>query len=298
MAYNISLLNTIKPALDESLDSIRGQLEKCDSGEIQISELNIFHEIQRLRSALSSINKKGLEAGANVLLTAADGLKDIDAHGWDGMQTQKIIVASKDLVVEIGHILDNLVNHVEIKSVFKPTLGIGISSTRNIASGKTDNNGFFSLKFGLNPNEYGQTANTYVSLYFSLDKSKFEPITWYDNFGTDEFLGGFRRKDTTLDVNIFFASIAKVKVTLENFVPIKTGDKFYVETSCAVGLNRHLSQNDEVDAFQKQTEKEIYACGNEQTKFFIIKVKNGVFIETDTTVYTPTGQTVPIKFSY
>jgi hypothetical protein len=187
---------------------------------------------------------------------------------------------------------------IEIKSVFKPTLGIGISSTRNIASGKTDNNGFFSLKFGLNPNEYGQTANTYVSLYFSLDKSTFEPVTWYDNFGTEEFLGGFRRKDTTLDVNIFFASIAKVKVTLENFVPIKTGDKFYVETSCAVGLNRHLSQNDEVDASQNQTEKEIYACGNEQTKLFIIKVKNGVFIETDTTVYTPTGQTVPIKFSY
>lgn len=187
---------------------------------------------------------------------------------------------------------------IEIKSVIKPTLGIGVTTTRNIASGKTDNNGFFSLQFGLNQNEYGQMANANVSIYFSIDKSKFESVTWYDNFGTNEFLGGFSRKDTTLNVNIFFTSIAKVKVTLENFAPIKTGDKFYVMTYCGVGLNRHLDQTDQIDASQNVTEKEIYACGNEQTKLFIIKIKNGVFIETDTTIYTPTGQTIPIKFSY
>src|SRR5664280_555328 len=69
---------------------------------------------------------------------------------------------------------------IEIKSVVKPTLGIGVTTTRNIASGKTDNNGFFSLKFGLKQNEYGQMSNALVSIYFNYDKSKFVPVTWYD----------------------------------------------------------------------------------------------------------------------
>lgn len=38
---------------------------------------------------------------------------------------------------------------IEIKSEVRPTLGLGQTTIRRIASGTTDNNGFFSLKFGL-----------------------------------------------------------------------------------------------------------------------------------------------------
>jgi len=187
---------------------------------------------------------------------------------------------------------------VEIKSEFKPPLGFGLTTIRKIASGKTNNNGFFSLKFGLNQNEYGPMADAHVSIYFSYDKSKFVPLDWYDNYGNDEFLGGFIRKDTTLNINIFFPSIARIKVTLENFVPIQSKDNFSVITSCGAGLNRQLDAYDVIEATQKVTEKEIYACGNEQTKLFIRKIKNGVSTVTDTTIYTPTGQIIPVKFSY
>ncbi len=55
---------------------------------------------------------------------------------------------------------------IEIKSEVRPTLGLGQTTIRRIASGTTDNNGFFSLNFGLNPREYGQGAKAHVSIYF------------------------------------------------------------------------------------------------------------------------------------
>ena len=187
---------------------------------------------------------------------------------------------------------------IEIKSEIRPTLGLGQTTIRRIASGTTDNNGFYSLKFGLEKREYGQMADAYVSIYFNYDKSRFVPVTWYESFGAVELLGPFIRKDTTITANIFLATRSKLKVRLENFVPIQAGDNFSVITSCGVGLDRHYSSGGYIEATQAVTENEIDACGNEQTTVIIRKRKNGVSSSTSNTISTPTGQTIAVTYAY
>lgn len=187
---------------------------------------------------------------------------------------------------------------VEIKSEIHATLGLGQTTIRRIASGKTDNDGFFSLKFALNEKEYGQMAKANVSMYFKYNRSRFLPINYYENFGAQESLGYFVKKDTTINANIYLTSRSKLKVRLENFIPIQAGDEFSVHTSCAVGLERHYSIGGSLKAIQQVTENEIDACGNEQTIIYIKKIKNGVSVSESTTISTPTGQTTAVRFSY
>lgn len=186
----------------------------------------------------------------------------------------------------------------EIKSEIRPTLGLGQTTIRKIASGKTDNNGFYSSTFALQKREYGQMADAHVSIYFNYDKAKFVPVTWYESFGAAELLGPFSRKDTTITANIYLTSQSKLKVRLENFIPIQSGDDFSVITSCGTGLDRHYTSGGFVEAAQAVTEKEIDACGNEQTTVMVRKRKNGVTSSSSTTIATPTGQTTAITFTY
>lgn len=187
---------------------------------------------------------------------------------------------------------------IEIKSEIRPTLGLGQTTIRRIASVTTDNNGFYFLKFGLNQKEYGQMADAHVSMYFNYDKSRFVPVTFYESFGTEESLGPFARKDTTIHANVYLTSRSKLKIRLENFIPIQSGDNFSVITSCEAGLERHYSSGGLVEATKPVTENEIDACGNEQTIVYIRKRKNGISTSTSTTIATPTGQTVAVTFAY
>jgi hypothetical protein len=66
---------------------------------------------------------------------------------------------------------------LKIQSEIKPTLGLGQTTIRKIVTGKTDNNGFYSLKFGLNEQEYGLSAKAVVSLHFNYDKFSFQPVS-------------------------------------------------------------------------------------------------------------------------
>ena len=186
----------------------------------------------------------------------------------------------------------------EIKSEIRPTLGLGQTTIRKIVSGKTDNNGFYSSTFALQKREYGQMADAHVSIYFNYDKAKFVPVTWYESFGAAELLGPFSRKDTTITANIYLTSQSKLKVRLENFIPIQSGDDFSVITSCGAGLDRHYTSGGFVEAAQAVTEKEIDACGNEQTTVIVRKRKNGVTSSSSMTIATLTGQTTAITFTY
>jgi hypothetical protein len=175
---------------------------------------------------------------------------------------------------------------------------LGQTIIRRIASGKTDNNGFYSLKFGLQPREYGQTPAAKVSLYFTYDKARFVPVRWYEDFGSQESLGPFGRKDTTINADIFLTTRTKLKVRLENFIPIQAGDNFSVITSCSAGLDRLRRSEGILEASQTVTEKEIDACGNEQTTLYIKKIKNGVKSSSIATILTPVGQTVSVTYVY
>lgn len=186
----------------------------------------------------------------------------------------------------------------EIKSQITPTLGLGQTTIRRIASGKTDNNGFYSSTFALQEREYGQMADALVSIQFTYDKTRFVPASSYESFGANESLGRFRRKDTTVTANIYFTSKGKLKVRLENFAPLQPGDHFSAITSCSMGLNRHHATGGYIEANQTAVEGEIDACGNEQTTVIVRKRKNGVSSSSSTTISTPTGQTVAVTFAY
>lgn len=187
---------------------------------------------------------------------------------------------------------------VEIKSEITPTLGLGQNTIRKIATGKTDKAGFYSLKFGLNEQEYGVAARAVVSLHFKYDQSRFQPINWYENFGTDEIIGPFLRKDTVINATLYLPSKGTLNVRLENFTPAQTGDYFSVITSCGAGLERRQGVGNNVRAAGVLTEASLIACGNEPTKVFVRGAKNGVVIEKDTTVLIPTGQSLSLSFSY
>jgi hypothetical protein len=187
--------------------------------------------------------------------------------------------------------------HYEIRSESKPMLGLGQTKIRRIASGVTDNSGAYSSTFALQKNEYGERPDRHVYIMFDYDRSRFHAVDWYDTFGADEYIG-FKRKDTTLTADIYLTSISKLKVRLENFLPVQANDLFSVITKCGAGLNRNRSVGNGVEATQVVTEQEIIACGNEQTTVVIRKRKNGVYTATTITVATPTGQTVPVSFSF
>lgn len=187
---------------------------------------------------------------------------------------------------------------IEINAETIPPSGLGQAITRKIASGTSDKNGFYALKFGLKEKEYGQMATAHLSINFSYDKSKFLPVTWYESFGIYELIGPVTRKDTTIAANIFLTSRSKLKIKLENFVPVQAGDIFSVITSCGAGLERHHESGGFIEANQPTVEQEIDACGNEQTTVIVRKRKNGISSSTSTVISTPTGQTTALTFTY
>ena len=186
----------------------------------------------------------------------------------------------------------------EIKSEIRPTLGLGQTTIRKIASGKTDNTGFYSSTFALQKREYGQMSDARVSIHFNYDKTRFVPVTWYESFGANESLGPFTRKDTTITANIYLTSRTKLKVSLENFIPVQAGDNFSVITTCGAGLDRRYTSGGHIEANQSTIEGEIDACGNEQTTVIVRKRKNGVSSSSSTTISTPTGQLTAVTFIY
>lgn len=186
----------------------------------------------------------------------------------------------------------------EIQTISGPPSGLGQTNIRRVATGTTDMNGYYSSTFSLKPGEYGQNSSSYLKIKFSYDQDKFLPVEWYENFGTEEGLGNFTRRDTTANADIYLTSHSKLKVRLENFVPLQAGDHFSVITNCGAGLDRRWVAGGHVEAEQSFTEKEIEACGNEQTTVIVRKKKNGITTSTSSTIYTPTGQTTNVTFTY
>jgi hypothetical protein len=188
---------------------------------------------------------------------------------------------------------------IEIKSETHPTLGLGQTHIRYIASGKTDNDGYYSLSFSLQNKEYGPGQSASVYMYFNYKRSKFLPISQYEYFGFRESLAtALLRKDTTIKANIYLPSKSKIKIRLENFIPVQAYDNFSVFTTCGVGLERFRTAGELLEASQVLTEKDLDACGNEQTMIYIRKRKNGIATVTIDTVLVPTGQTINRTYVY
>ena len=137
-----------------------------------------------------------------------------------------------------------------------------------------------------------------VSIYFNYDKRRFIPVSWYEDFGTQESLGPFAKKDTTINATIFLTTRTKLKVRLENFTPLQAGVNFSVITSCTAGLNRLRISEGVLEAIQTVTEKEKDACGNKLTTVYIRKRKNSVTFSAIDTICTPTGQTIAVTYIY
>lgn len=185
---------------------------------------------------------------------------------------------------------------VEIQSQISPGGGIGQQTIRRIAAGKTDNNGFFNLQFALNANEYGPASKANIKLLYSFDQSTYSKP--YLVTCCDESIGLLNRKDTTINVDMFLTTRAKLKIRLENFSPIQPTDRFIVISSCLSGRNKRETDGSTITASSIITEQELNACGNETTRVFIKKRKNGVDMDSDTSLFTPVGPSTTLVLRY
>ena len=188
---------------------------------------------------------------------------------------------------------------LEVRSESRPTLGLGLTTIRKIATGKTDNNGFYSFTFSLKPGEYGE-YNRYLFLKVDYDRTKFLPIPWYDQFGTDEIIPVRGRRDTTVAMNYYFASKAQLRLQLNNFMPASATDSFYIlPVYHDVGYDkRQATEPQFFVATQTNNEKVIPISGNQQNKISIVRKKSGIRTVRDTLVFTPTNQITTLTVNY
>ena len=59
----------------------------------------------------------------------------------------------------------------------------------------------------------------------------------------------------------------------------------------------HYTSGGYIEANQVMTEREIDACGNEQTTVIVRKRKNGISSSSSTIILTPSGQTISVIFT-
>lgn len=188
---------------------------------------------------------------------------------------------------------------LEVRSERRPTLGLGQTTIRKIATGNTDNNGFYSFTFSVKPEEYGR-ANTYLFLSVNYDKTRFLSIPWYNQFGTVEIIPIRVRRDTTLKMDYYFASKAHLKLQLNNFIPVSIADSFYIlPVYHDVGYNKEqVTEPQFFVATQVINEKVISIAGNQQNKISVVRKKSGIRITSDTLIFTPTNQITNVTFNY
>jgi hypothetical protein len=188
---------------------------------------------------------------------------------------------------------------LEICSESRPTLGLGQTTIRKIATGRTDNNGFYSFTFSLKTGEYG-AHNKYLFLKVDYDKARFVSIPWYDQFGTDEIIPVMGRRDTIVTMDYYFASKAQLRIQLNNFTPASTTDSFYILPFFhEVGYDkRHTTASQFFVATQVNNVKTIPIAGNNPNQISVVRKKDGIRTVIDTVIFTPTNQTTTLTLNY
>ena len=186
-----------------------------------------------------------------------------------------------------------------VRTESRPTLGLGQTTIRKIATDKTNSNGFYTFTFSLKPGEYAQ-HNRYLFLKVDYDKARFLPIPWYDQFGTEEIVPVRGKRDTTVTMDYYFASKAQLRLQLNNFLPASTADSFYIlPVYHDVGYNKEqVTEPQFFVATQTNGEKTIPIAGNQQNKISVVRKKNGIRTISDTLIFTPTNQTTILSLNY
>ena len=188
---------------------------------------------------------------------------------------------------------------LEVRFEGRPTLGLGQTTIRKIATGKTDNNGFYAFTFSLNPGEYSK-YNRYLFLKVDYDRTRFLSIPWYDQFGTDEIIPVRERRDTIITMDYYFASKSQLRLQLNNFTPLSSADSFYIlPIYHDVGYNKKQATEPQFFvAAQIANEKIISIAGNQQNKISAVRKKSGVRTVSDTLIFTPANQTTTLTLNY
>lgn len=230
------------------------------------------------------------------LLITISCKKQIDDSGINISCTDSCTVLQGRFITGNNEGIGNIA--VELNSEIKPFLGFG-GKVRKIAVGKTDLDGNYLFKFKLNKDEYGVNPRANLRLNFKYDQEKYLSISWYKLFGTRETVGPFLKRDTSMIANIYLNSKGTIKVKLTGFRPLLSGDNFSVATSCKAGLDKQQSSDSYmINANEETTEGVISACGNEMSKLYIIRKKNGIESISDTTVSTPINNTPAVEFTF
>ena len=174
--------------------------------------------------------------------------------------------------------------------------------TRYIAETKSDANGYYSMKFSLNEYESGSQAFAEVYLQYSYNETFYTPVSGSTR---DVLISSpramlFTIKEVTVDRSIYLPLKAKANLRFQGFYTSGSDrNSLIIMPSFRTGLyNSYLNGATTVGTLTVDTTLSVDVAGNDTTRFHVEKWKSGQRIMSDTSVFTPLGQTTNLVFSF
>lgn len=192
----------------------------------------------------------------------------------------------------------------------------GGGSTRLLVSTKSDQNGNYNQSFFIKDTESG--VNAKGTFIFTIDDSELDVnkyIRTNNLVGNSTTSLGFsvyriHNRDTVIRKNFYIPTKTYIRVSLNNFTPVQTGDYFEVRTHYPYGEETNITTpfntgygtgSSGPGTFKAQSVNntlQVFAAGDEQNIIQILRRKNGVNTIEEHPFYIPVNNTIDLTFSY
>jgi hypothetical protein len=192
---------------------------------------------------------------------------------------------------------------------------LGGGRIRKITETVTDQDGNFYKKFYIKESELGSSEGYFKVLIddSNLDVDKYILID--NQIGTttsplDFTISQINTRDTIIGNTFYLPKKAHIKVNLNNFVPLQSGDIFEVRTFYPFGQNVGYNEflDSEYDtgfsgwgtfiATELNSQLHPFVAENEQNIIHIIKRKNGISTTEEITLFIPPNNSIELSFDY
>lgn len=185
------------------------------------------------------------------------------------------------------------------------------ASTRIIKETETDENGFYSMEFYLEDSEIGEIGQGYFALLINASNLSTEEYIRKDEIYIAETIYSLPIRDTVIEKSFYIPTKEFITVTLNNFIPLNSNDKFEVQILYSSGLN--IGQNDLIGSQyasqlsdfgnyisinQFETFNNVIVARNEKNLITIIKVKNGIATTENLLIFVPENNNINLTYEY
>ncbi|TDD73791.1 hypothetical protein [Flavobacterium caseinilyticum] len=185
------------------------------------------------------------------------------------------------------------------------------ASTRIIKETETDENGFYSMEFYLEDSEIGGNGQGYFALL--IDESHLSPENYIrkNDIYIAEAIYSLPTRDTIINKSFYIPTKDFITVTLNNFLPLNSNDRFEVQTLYPSGLK--IGQNDLIESQyasqssgfgnyisinQVETFNNVIVARNEKNLITITKIKNGIATTENLLIFVPENNNINLTYEY